>query len=117
MMDLLEALKYTDEVISGEESPTTEVNVLHEEEGEHCTFYIVDIHYPDGAPAYDCERVAVILYDDGIIVTQRDWQTPTRLKKLADVAETTYTDWMSPQGAIVMLPTDGINMPCVLYGL
>ena len=79
--------------------------------------YIVDIHYPDGAPAYDCERVAVILYDDGTIVTQRDWQTPTSLTKLEDVNDTNATDWMSPQGMIIMAPEAGINMPSVLYGL
>lgn len=113
MMDLLDALRYTDEVISGEKSTATEVNVLHEEAGDNCTFYIVDIHYPNGAPAYDCKRVAVILYNDGTIVTQRDWQTPTRLETFADVSETTASDWMSPQGEIIMFPADNGYMPAI----
>ena len=118
MMDLLDALKYTDEVISGEKSPVESVEITYEEAGENCTFYIVTTHvHPDVDKSYDCERVAVILWDDGTIVTQRDWQTPTSLTKLEDVSDTSATDWMSPQGMIIMAPEAGISMPSVLYGL
>lgn len=37
---------------------------------------------PDAEMSYDCDGVAVILWDDGTIVTQKDWQTPTSLTKL-----------------------------------
>lgn len=115
MTDLLEALRYTDEVISGEQSPIESVEITYEEAGDNCTFYIVTTHVAE--MAYDCDSVAVILWEDGTIVTQRDWQTPTSLTKLEDVSDTRATDWMSPQGEIVMLPTDGLNMPSVFYGL
>lgn len=118
MTDLLEALRYTDEVISGEKSPIESVEITYEEAGENCTLYIVTTHVASYAKmAYDCERVAVILWEDGTIVTQRDWQTPTSLTKLEDVNDTRATDWMSPQGMIIMAPEAGISMPSVLYGL
>lgn len=44
MTDLLDALKYTDEVISGEQSPIESVEITYEEAGENCTFYIVTTH-------------------------------------------------------------------------
>lgn len=119
MEDLINALKITDEVFSGRESKLADVKIKYEETAEKCTLYVVDMLFDNEGETLmvgGCDNVAVVLWNDGTIVTQRDWQPPTRIKSIADIYETKYNDWMSPQGEIVMLPDEkGGDMPSVLY--